>query len=928
MAITKISKNNVSIMTNIDDDGLFNGLNVITSNTKDIPEQIPENTYLNDIITKDNGAKQIVENQLNFYDKIAQTSTLIGADFQPLEVSARVELDNRKFQVLSTLENFSNNKYVTPLKMFEEKDGKLIDCEIDKIRVKLKDAHETFRDIFNAVLIAKKENKENLNFLPLVEAINKPDSDLYVKSNEGKVIINVTNDNLSEHLDTYTRLFNDNKDILKLNDTTKNNLAKLNNYKVENEVLINLNSIYNNNAPEKIKINSTQIDRYEIIAVEPKNENANAIKLEYSIRPTVMKEKAFDNFKTSYVDENTRKDLDAFIEKAKDDPYTAYHLAKQLKKDFKNDLFTINSLISKARSGEITTDERQKFDNANENVLKVIKKIANENLHSINFNANYYANSFVSDKKPAEQRQVSAFFDLMLKTAKGKINNINNIENIVLTSDNSRIRNNATTSPIFYDGNLPKGSAIVDIEKKAQLKGTMTKDLVADIQMIPTQIVFPAKKFENNKKEEVVVMPKLITPADNSYNSMSRQLFNTLSLISKMNENGEIKNKQGDYFLIDISKRIDKINELAFGKDDITPQLDWKQNQKTKEVYENLIKELNKHKDSPADLVNMVKEIMNGKSSNKVINKNALAVATAIVNNHFDTNDEWSKSVAKNNTRIINECLSNGEFVKKGVLKDNIKTTVNTVVAQIRDYSNAYQKIMSNTPNKEDNILYQMAVQRPKSIFVTPSTISFKNEKGEDNTILAPSFNYKQNNKLDSVSVAVAIENQERKLLVPQLDKIAEALNNSFGNGSSLQADFNKIVTQERTLRGEELKANSFNKVKDEGFDVSSLMQEIDNVSAGLDTIQEVNSSQVEYAEVEAYDFDTLDNVELEQNPEIAYITTDYDSNVEFGDLDNIAFDTPLDDIDLDEDFAESITATIDEEYTAPTQAQKKNLKI
>lgn len=883
MAI-KINKN-VYVETNVDDVGIFDGLNVLSYNTDELPKKVDEGTYLNDLITNDE--KNYLANQNKLYSNIPERSVVVGADFQAIEVTAKVQTNNRDFLLVTTNENFSGNNFVSVLKMYELKEDKLVDCEIGKIRTTLSQMKDTFHDIFQEIIKAAKENNHNIKYNDLINTVKNDIDNLYAKNNDGTILINVTSANYQKHIENFKKAYLDNKDIINFSDNIKNSLTKILNYQDENKVAVNSISIINNQNIDDIKIDYTKIDRYNITLTEPKEEKANAVKLEYSVRPKIMSENYYDKFKTNYISDEVRKDLPTFIEKAIQDPFAAYHLAKQCKKELKNDIFTINSLLKKARENTLTTEEKIKFNNANENAMKVIKKIAEVKISSINFNANYYKNNFVSEKKKPEERQVSAFFDLLLKTAKGKINEINNIENITMTNDNSRIRNNASTSPIFYNGNLPRGNAIVELEKKASLRGTMGKELVADIRIIPSQIIFPEKTFIDKNQKEQTIKAKIIAPSENQMVA-TKSIMNILTLITKMNKEGEITNKNGDTFLINIAKKIEKAKDLAYGENQ---QLEWKSNIKTKEIFENIIKELDNRKDNPAELVNFVNDIVNGKVKNKVINKNSQAITTAIKNNFVDENQEWQNSVIRVNSRIINKKLENNIFVsEKDGLKDTIKREVNRVIAKIDDYSKAYREIFAI--NNEENLLYKMINQKPNNIFVSSNTININDEKGE-REYLAPSFNFRQNNSLESFSKKIEVDGKEYNIFVPDAELVGKTISNVFQQNSEFNNVFLKRVADFRAERGENNKRKSYDKA--ESLDISSLINAVENP----DSIIENNNSDkvIDMTEIESIKLAPKNIEEIENS----YIQEEISDFEEYKDVNlNIhqAFEEDLTDIE------------------------------
>lgn len=934
MAQIDYENGKVFVATKPNEKGVFNGIDILSINTAKTKENIEEpfDGYLNEVTIKNTSATDISKATQELYSNIEPVSTL-GANFQPLQMSANVKLEGKEYLLIGSLENCTGGNNISPMKLFRKKEVtaadddntfELVEFNINnRVRViDIKNAIDRHIDNFKANGLDKYPN--GLALLTSLSTI--PDG--IKKDEKGFNMTNVTSKNIQYFAEALKKY--DDKDPL---------VENFFNYMTENKILMNINAIFNNVSNDDIEIKSTKIDKYQIVATEPKEENANSFTLTYKNRANQVGND-IDKFKKEYVSEEVRNDIQSFVKAAQSDVHTAFHLYNHINQELKNKLFDINMLRKEERGGTITPENKDRLKKLGEEVEKTIAKLGVSFESATNFNGAYYYSRFVKNKT-GDKKDFAGFLDAFMRSIKKQLNYDNSVKELQLTENKKNIRGNSKVASIYYNGSLPKGTTIVQLEKMAELKGTMNKDLVASVTLEPTKIVFPAKTTVNNNGEEVKQAPVLLTP--NKEPSFGQKLFKVLDLAKKINENGNIvfdSNPEKEY--PDVLPKA--IESLSNSKD----VLEWKQNQKVKNTYTAILNELEKNKDKPLEIKKFVEDLQAGKSR-KGLGNDIVAIQVALSQTKYDQQRDFENSITRNNVKTINRCLEQGAFVKQDeIANENIKKQINKIIGTAVDFSNAYNKVFEKQNelaggDKTQTLLYKIATQRPKNDFVDKMTVSYTDQDGKQQEFINRLGNYKANQKLDGLGVEINCIN-DRKIILPTQDKVGNVINTVLQNTESdLKKDLTLAIEESRKARGEILQNSGFEKKNATNEALTQLLEQVKNMGGVVPenitkSIEESISNSNEEAVVSDNEIGlNAGTIDLD-----SFVSSTKGGNEDFLDLDGEnyelggedyeygeALDIDIDyDLELDASMSEEIENNVSVSEDITEEPQQKRMKL
>ena len=814
----------ITITLKAGDLGLFDGIplkKIDEAKTKEIISQSPtvsQDTFVKDLIVENNSNEEEMRTNAKIFSNFPQSSEVIGATIQPLITSANVEIDGRNFQVYFTNKNNSGGIKASVLKLYENigKDGEkqLQEIDLSKTRVTFKNIKESIDEILKATInLYQNGNTGPLTtmYIDLPKKYGKRDesgndiSKFWGVDENGQNFANIDYANIIDFvkiaLETdkqYITTMPDNEAYKNAIDT----LVKFKDNKNINLITMSARLIqYNDPDVEKvgIKINSTKIEEAEFIMAN----KDDSLTITTSAFSKSINEADIEKFKSTYVDSETRNNMENFVNEAKKDPYVSYHLMLTIESNLRPHIQEVGKLIKEPDPAKLAVEIK-----AINEILEPLKQI----FPSIGFSGKYFADKF---GRSENAKEVFQFANNFTKTFKNKvvssINYINDFNKITLTKDGTRIKGSANGVSMFYDGTLPIGLGIAKINKSQDLKGTLSKENTLTQKLEVANFFIPTRSYINKDTNEGITIPPRVLFPNNS-KTLSKELIDVLRTIATMDNNGELVGLNGSKYSAKIEEKIDKLLKRANGDGDKKePELENKIYKKTKNAISDALSLLASAKKSPEDL----KKVL---ASPKL--DDALKLAAERKLGPTYSFDSYLDSIAKNNQFAINKALRTKSndgydvYISHNDIKNNdIRKYANKVLGEFYDKNQAFSYTLFEYNEKEENPLYDSIKYGP----INPAIKKPIGKTKEDKEFMSPD-NFMANYKIgDNLGEPVKKETQggeDYEMNIPLPSKASDVLNQLLQNNmpESPMANLKKYFNQEykdiSSDRKEEFKNN------------------------------------------------------------------------------------------------------------------------
>ena len=772
--------------------GLFDGIplkKINEAKTQEVISQSPvvsQDTFVKDLIVENKSNEEEMQTNAKIFSKFPQSSEVIGATIQPLITSANVEINGRNFQVYFSNKNNSGGTKASVLKLYEsiEKDGEkqLKEIDLSQTRVTFRNVKESIDEILKAAInLYQNGNTEPLTtmYIDLPKKYGKKDengndiSNFWAVDEDGQTYANVDYGNIKDFIKIAMET---EKQYMKIMPTSEaylkaiNTLVKFNQYADINLITMSARLIqYNDPDVNKVglKINSTKIEEAEFIMAD---EN-NSLTITTSAFAKSINETDIEKFKSTYVSNETRANIETFVNEAAKDPYVAYHLLIAIESSLRPHIQEVGQLIKEPNPTKLATEN--KAINA---ILEPIK----QSFPSIGFSGKYFADKF---GKGEDAKDIFQFANNLVKTFKNKvvasINYINDFNKITLTKDGSHVKGSANGVSMFYNGALPLGLGIAKINKSQDLKGSMSKENILTQKLEIANFFIPSRFFINKQTgEEINVPPRVLFPSNNR--TLSKELIDVLRTIATMNNNGELTGINGSTYSAKIEEKIDKLLTRANGDGDKKdPELENKIYIKTKGAISDALSLLASAKKSPEDL----KKVL---TSPKLDDALKLAAQSKLHPNY--ALNSYLDSVAKNNQFVINNALraksNDGDDIyvtHNEISNGDIRKSVNKVLGEFYDKDQAFSYTLFEFKEREDNPLYNAIKYGP----INPAIKKLVGKTKEDKEFMSPDnflANYKIGEDLGEPVKKETQSGEVHNMNVPLPTKMAVVLNQILQN--------------------------------------------------------------------------------------------------------------------------------------------------
>lgn len=814
----------ITITLKAGDLGLFDGIplkKINEAKTKEIISQSPtvsQDTFVKDLIAENKNNQEEMQTNAAIFSKISQSSEVIGATIQPLITSANVEIDGHNFQVYFTNKNNSGGTKASVLKLYENigKDGEkqLREIDLSKTRVTFRNIKESIDEILKAAInLYQNGNTGPLTtmYIDLPKKYGKRDesgndiSKFWGVDENGQTFANIDYANIIDFvkiaLETdkqYITTMPDNEAYKNAIDT----LVKFKDNKNINLITMSARLIqYNDPDVEKvgIKINSTKIEEAEFIMAN----KDDSLTITTSAFSKSINETDIEKFKSTYVDSETKNNMENFVNEAKKDPYVSYHLMLTIESNLRPHIQEVGKLIKEPDPAKLAVEIK-----AINEILEPLK----QTFPSIGFSGKYFADKF---GRSENAKEVFQFANNFTKTFKNKvvssINYINDFNKITLTKDGTRIKGSANGVSMFYDGTLPIGLGIAKINKSQDLKGSMSKENILTQKLEVANFFIPTRSYINKDTNEgITIPPRVLFPNNNK--TLSKELIDVLRTIATMDNNGELVGLNGSKYSAKIEDKIDKLLKRANGDGDKKePELENKIYIKTKNAISDALSLLASAKKSPEDL----KKVL---ASPKL--DDALKLAAERKLGPTYSFDSYLDSIAKNNQFAINKALRTKSndgydvYISHNDIKNNdIRKYANKVLGEFYDKDQAFSYTLFEYTEKEENPLYDTIKYGP----INPAIKKPIGKTQENKEFMSPD-NFMTNYKIgDNLGESVKKETQsgeDYNMNIPLPSKIAVVLNQLLQNNmpespmANLKKYFNREYKDISSDRKEEFKNN------------------------------------------------------------------------------------------------------------------------
>lgn len=848
-----------------------------------VSQTIDAGTMINEIISSEQDALKVSKNNSAFMSALPESFSATNADFQPLLVESDFKIGEKNYaSISSTLQNGFEAKM---LKLYEkEPQGEKNEFnqdiyKLNEVNLINTDKNEVAFRVNNYFvdLVQKHREQDNSASKALKEFLavaNEPDILKDGKLNTATYMSKLIEATIASEKFITDDFKNNNKELL----STLNTITENGKVKPEYQAMFNINNIINGKAQD-ITIEKNSIVAYEIGVVSPTSPDAfiiqkNALSLDGANN--------FEIFKNINVSEDTRKNMDAWADKAKASDSAglthAYHLYKTI---------TINLNQFLANKPEVLKGDQKNL------ALDIIKPL-NNYFPNLAFSGKAMYNDIAS-KESIQPRDIKKIVeDFGVKVATTNYNN--NIKNqIKLVENGTRIAHDSHDAPINYTGTLPKGTGFAEFHKDFKIKGTMgdnKKGIVSIITPELTSFYLPSKPI----KEDVYSKPRILAP--NTNKDTDALLKGVIGLIN-------ISNANAKYSYLGSQKEYDanlgnKISSLVA---QFEKEKNYKSFQKKGDWLKEVIGFLNANKENtPAlkDFINKIKE-SDGIIKIKTANYSS-APLKAIIDNFKDPIDLTHQKIDKMlsihfNSEAIEKKLMLNEFFGKADFpaeREFMAKKLNAIVGELKDIDSAYKTL----DTKETERVKNEKAQNPESYATNnlfagaklrnpglkANFFNFTNDNGEQEKFfsnVASQRNYFINDR-EAVSAKANFDNGNYTL-IPMPSLVAQSINNNI-----IQGDFNKesasLIQSFRNARGEEFRSNmQFTKRELNADDIALVMgiqntqqaqkedNNINQIIAQVDTPNEVKVPKtITYAD----STETLNELKSEAMTEMAATKT------------------------------------------------------
>jgi hypothetical protein len=890
--------------------GLFDGIplkKINETKTKEVISQSPivsQDTFIKDLIVENKNNQEEMETNAAAFSKIPQNSEVIGATIQPLITSANVEIGGRNFQVYFSNKNNSGGTKASVLKLYEsigEGDEKqLKEIDLSQTRVTFKNIKESIDEILKAAInLYQNGNTGPLTtmYIDLPKKYGKRDesgndiSKFWGVDENGQTYANIDYANIIDFVKI--ALETDRQYIATMpdNEAYKNAMNTL--IKFKNNENINLITMsarliqYNDPDVEKvgIKINSTKIEEAEFIMAN----KDDSLTITTSAFSKSINETDIEKFKSTYVNSETRSNMENFINEAKKDPYVAYHLMLAIESNLRPHLQEVGKLIKEPNPTKLAAESK---------AINAIIEPIKQTFPSIGFSGKYFADKF---GKGEEAKDIFQFANNFTKIFKNKIvssiNYINDFNKITLTKDGSRIKGSANGVSMFYDGTLPIGMGIAKINKSQDLKGSMSKENILTQKLEIANFFIPTRSYINKDTNEAINIPPRVLFPNNS-KTLSKELIDVLRTIATMNNNGELAGINGSTYSAKIEEKIDKLLKRANGDGDKKePELENKIYIKTKGAISDALSLLASSKKSPEDL----KKVL---MSPKLDDALKLAAKRKLEPNYAF--NSYLDSVARNNQFAINKALQtkgddgHSVYVSYNDVKNNdVRKYVNKVLGEFYDKDQAFSYTLFEYTEREDNPLYDSIKYGP----INPAIKKPIGKTKEDKEFMSPD-NFMANYKIgDNLGEPVKKETQggeDYEMNIPLPSKASDVLNQLLQNNmpESPMANLKKYFNQEykdiSSDRKEEFKNNiAKNSYIQPSFKADELlkMAQEQNQDQLSKVVADINEAPTEEPQTRKRGRPSKGTIEIiNENQEIVAINANNENSIVEAQLENFDF--------------------------------------